>query len=262
MLESLRPVSENHSISRTVASIFIPQNFLKPQDLFNRLKGNIDYKDYPKKSLTKSTTINFNQGLVDISREQINGFLFESYDELGAINNLLKLENNKENQGIISLENRKYKNWNAFKKKLDKDFNSLGKELDFYVEAISLKYRDEFDWLDKEKKIPVGEIFNIDSELLNKKFLSSDNGTLVLVSQSTNEDGIMTEERTEISFNKNLRKIIVEHTYATRFLELVSYQNITKKQVFSEKYNLAHDENKRMLKDILTIETQTKINLK
>jgi uncharacterized protein (TIGR04255 family) len=262
MLEFLKPISENHSISRAIASVFIPQAFLKPQDIFEKTKDVIGFKSYPKKGMLKATTINIKNNNLGISNEQIKGFIFESYDDEGSINNVFKLENSKENQSILSLENRKYKNWNTFKVQLDSDLNSFSGINDFYVEAISLNYRDEFIWMDRDSSIPVAEIFNNDSELLNKKFLSSKNGTLILISQGNDENGFVYEERTEISFNNDIKRIIIDHQYVQRFGNIELFSILNKNKSFSLLYNKAHTENKKILKDILTVNSQNLIKLK
>lgn len=262
MLEFLRPISENHSISRAVASVFIPQAFLKPQDIFEKTKEIEGFKGYPKKGMLKATTININNNNLGISNEQIKGFIFESYDDKGSINNVFKLENSKENQSILSLENRKYKDWDTFKNQLGSDLNSFSGMNDFYVEAISLNYRDEFIWTDRNSSIPVADIFNIDSELLNKKFLSSKNGTLVLVSQGNEEGGFTYEEKTEISFNNDIKRIIIDHQYAQRFGDIKLFSTLNEHKNFSSLYDSAHLENKKILKDILTVESQNLIKLK
>jgi uncharacterized protein (TIGR04255 family) len=133
---------------------------------------------------------------------------------------------------------------------------------DFYVEAISLNYRDEFIWADRNTPIPVSDIFNIDSELLNKKFLSSKNGTLVLVSQGNEESGLPYEEKTEISFNNDIKRIIIDHQYAKRFDDIKLFSNLNKDKNFSSLYDIAHLENKKILKEILTENSQELIKLK
>jgi uncharacterized protein (TIGR04255 family) len=262
MLKFLKPISENHSISRAVASVFIPQAFLKPQDIFEKTKDVDGFKGYPKKGMMKATTININNNSLGITNEQIKGFIFESYDDKGSINNVFKLENSKENQSILSLENRKYKDWDTFKNQLDSDLNSFSGMNDFYVEAISLNYRDEFIWTDRNSSIPVSEIFNMDSELLNKKFLSSKNGTLVLVSQGKDDNELSFEEKTEISFNNDIKRIIIDHQYAKRFYDIKLFSNLNKDKKFSSLYDVAHLENKKILKDILTVNCQKLIKLK
>lgn len=263
MLEDLKPISGKHSINRVVATVFIPQLFLKPQDIFEKTKNLSGFKDYAKKGLTKATTINIdqNKNTLGISNEQVNGFRFESYDDYGALNNIFKIENNsnKSNQSTISLENRKYSNWLTFRDRIDADFSTFSESNDFYVQAISLNYRDEFIWKGKAG-IPVKEIFNIESELLNKKFLDSKNGTLILISQG-NEKGYFVEEKTEISFNNDLNRIIIDHHYVSKFDDIKLYSKLKEQDGLNELFDTAHRENKTILKDILTPETQEIIKL-
>lgn len=259
MLQKLRPISEKHSIFRSVATLFVPQNFLKPEDIFDKCKDFEGFKLYPKKSLAKPTIININNNSLGISNNEINGFLFENYSEKGSINNIFKLEN-KDNRAIISLETRNYTNWQSFKQSWFTDLINFSQKIEFYVDAISLSYRDEFIWEDPSK-IPVDLIFDVKSELLNKKFIDSRNGSLILISQGSDKKGNSFEERTEISFNNDLKRIVVEHQFATKFN---SFQNIIK-LIESDKldglFDNAHSENKSILKDIFTKEVQEIIDL-
>ncbi len=260
MIEFLKPISEKHSISRVVASVYIPQIFLKPKDVFEKLKEQNVLKEYPKKELLKSTTINFHPTGVGISNDEVGGFVFESYDARGAVKDIFKLENIREKQSVISLENRSYSNWNSFLKKWAKDLGEFSSANDFYVEAIGLNYRDEFLWTSNEHKIAVKEIFNIQSELLNDKFINSRNGTCVLISQN-GEHGEIFEEKTEISFNNDLRRIVVDHQYAHRFEDIQLFKSLKENKGFIELYERAHLGNKNFLKDILTQEVQRLIGL-
>lgn len=260
MLKHLKPISNQHSISKIAATIFIPQIFLKPEDVFEKMKNMDGFNGYQKKNLIKARTININQNNFGISNDKVNGFLFESFDKLGSINNILIAENIKDNQSKVSIENRHYSGWKSFKEKIDEDLQTFCSGYDFYIEAIGLNYRDEFNWEDKNQKIPINEIFNIDSELLNNKFLDSKNGTLILISQG-DLDNDSFEEKTEISFNNDLNRIIIDHHYAIRFRDIKLFSKLNKNSKFSTLYETAHDENKKIMKDILSVETQTLINL-
>jgi len=260
MIDNLIPIAKEHSISRVIASIFIPQSFVKPADVFEKNKDG--FNNYQKKSLINATTINFNNNSVGISQEnEPKGFIFEEYDENGVANNILKLENIRDVKSTISLENRKYLGWKDFKKRLLKDIKELASNNDFYVEAISLTYIDEFIWTNSDKIIDVESIFNDKSELLNPKFLNSNNGTLILISQGKNENYNF-EEKTEISFNNDLKRIVLNHQYAIRLSDLKMFTELTLENEFLSLFDDAHEENKKVLKDLLTIECQKMINLK
>lgn len=260
MLQYLKPVSEKHAIKKVVASVFAPQAFLKPQDIFEKIKALEAYKAYPNKGLLRATTINIEDKNFNIVDNANKGFMLESYDEKGAVDYIFRLENLSDNQAKISLENRKYISWSTFKTKLTADFEVFSTVADFYVQAISLNFRDEFIWTSKEENIKVKKIFNVSSDLINKKFLNSKNGTCIIVSQGDEDKKVTFEEKIEVSFNNDMKRIAIDYQYAKIFKDIKRFSELDKNS-FSEYYNHAHAKNKDLLKDVLAKETQELINL-
>lgn len=260
MLQYLKPVSESHSIKNVVASVFTPQAFLKPQDIFEKVKTLGGYKSYPNKGLTRATTINIDNRGFGIIDDANKGFILESYDEKGAVNHVFRLENISENQAKISLENRKYTSWSTFKDKLKADFITFSEVADFYVQAISLNFRNEFIWTSKEENIKVKDIFNVTSVLINEKFINSKNGTCIIVSQGDENEKVNFEEKIEISFNNDVKRIAIDYHYAQIFKEIKLFSELDK-DTFSGYYDKAHAKNKDLLKDVLSKNTQILINL-
>lgn len=260
MLNDLKPISENHSIKWMEAAIFTPQSFITPQDVFEKVRVLSGFTTYPSKKLIKPTTININREGLNISNQNIAGFAFESYKDTGDLEYFFKVENFKENRAKISLENHSYRDWRSFKKQLDANLITFSGKYDFYPQAISLSYQDEFLWQAKEKNIPVKSIFNINAELLNNKFFNSTNGSCIILSQGR-EEGNDYEERIEISFNNEVNRIVINHRYTQVLDELILFSE-QKTKPFSTSFNKAHQKNKKILGDILTQETQHLINLK
>ncbi len=260
MVEGLIPASGKHSITRVVATIFVPQTFLKPEDAFGKVKDLKEFSKYQKKTIIKPTTISIKNNSFGVTSNEIAGFLFEEYDESGRLKNILKLENIRENQSVITIENRVYKDWNHFKKRLIEDVKSLSGKIDIYIDAISLTYVDEFRWINAGK-INVDSIFNTESELLNKKFRDSKNGTLILISQGSNEETNF-EEKTEISFNNDVKRVAMSHQYAIKLNGLELFNGLEKSGDFENYYDESHNANKQILFDILTENCQKLINLK
>ena len=264
MKNNLIPYKGKHSISKITASIIVPQSFLKPEDLFQKINSQEKFNNYQKKGLLKATTFNINNIKnkdFDLSNEETTGFIFEMYNKTGTLQNIFKLENRKENQSLISFETREYNNWNDFKAEIDKNYSEFSDLFEFYIKAIFLNYKDEFKW-NSDEEIPTKKIFNIDSELLNNKFLTSKNGSLLLMSQDTSDKPYPSEERTEISFNNDIKRIVIDHQYANSFKDYMSFNKMTEETNFSTFFEKAHSSNKEMLKDILTEKTQYLIGLK
>ena len=260
MLEGLMPASGKHSITRVIATLFVPQTFLKPKIVFEKVKDLESFSTYQKKTLIKPTKISIKDGSVGITSNEISGFVFEEYDKTGRLKNALKLENVNENQSIITLENRVYTNWSDFKAKLVKDVQGLSEKIEIYIDAVSLTYVDEFIW-NKNETIDVNSIFNADSSLLNTKFKTSKNGTLILVTQGNN-DSFNYEEKTEVSFNNDVKRIAMSHQFAVKLSSLELFNNLNSEGKFDFFYEEAHKANKEVLRDVFSKDCQKLIDLK
>jgi uncharacterized protein (TIGR04255 family) len=261
-IEGLVPASGKHAITKVIATIFIPQAFLKPENIFERVKDLDDFKVYQKKSKLRPTTISINNNMPRVQKNSVTGIVFEQYGEDGKLLNSLTINNIKENsQAIIAFENRSYPDWELFFKRFVKDINCLASSFDIYTNAISLAYVDEFIW-NKAEMINIDDIFNKKSELLNKKFRESKNASLVMSSQGEiNDSSNNYEEKTEIAFNNDLKRIVIHHHYAIMLNDIELYENSENKELFRSYYDIAHDNNKMVLKDILSKESCELINL-
>ena len=131
-----------------------------------------------------------------------------------------------------------------------------------YINAVSFTYLDEFDW-QGESKIPVDEIFNSESELINLKFLESRNGILVLISQGLIEgEGLITEEKIELSFNNDLRKVQISHQFLVKFKSPFRVLEIEEAQALDKYFNIVHKGHKSFLDQLLTDDCKELINFK
>lgn len=254
------PISGKHSISKVIANIFLPQGIIRPDNLFNKLQEKNALNSYQKKGISRSQTINFNQNILNISDNEISGFVCEEFSPIGKSINVLKVENvNGNSKSQINFECREYDRWQPFRERFYKDVNEIAKDYQLFVEAISLNYVDEFIWNSPEN-IPIKEIFDEHSEFLNSSFYKSHNGTIVLISQSAMTDiKPLKEEKIEILFNNDIKRVIVNHTVAIkpRDIKIFTEEFETLSSYFEE----AHSINKDLLKNILTQKTQNIIGL-
>lgn len=249
----LIPFSNKHSISKVVANVIIPQNIIKPELLFGKIKTADCFKHYQRKNLNRLNTINIHTDGLTLEDKQITGFFFEEFDENGQSIGILKIEN-LGNKAQINFENRNYTSWTDFKNRLFNEIKCLSQFYDIFIEAITLTYVDEFGWK-SEEKIDVKQVFNQNSKVLNEKFMTSFNGSLVLVSQSesTKETNVLfSEERTEVLFNNQVKRIAINHTFAFRFNDSLAYEIESNVSSLKSNFDIAHDNNKKVLKDILS----------
>ncbi len=257
----LTPISGNHSISRVIAQFFLAQSFAKPEFILNKINSNNKLTSYQKKGVLSSKTINIANNSLNVSDHSNNGFLFEEFGVNGKSVNVLKVENTNNNKASISIENRKYSDWLTFKEKFIKDVGDLSDMFDVYIEAIGLTYIDEFIW-NSDEVIDIKSIFNVASDLINKKFIESYNGTIISVSQSGHMSAAdFVEEKTEIAFNNTSKRIVINHTYAMKLSDIMVFSRTENVEDFIGYFDKAHLANKNILKDILTEEVKEKISL-
>lgn len=261
MLDNLYPILGKHSVNRSKITLYLPQEVIKPEKLFDKINHDEYFsKKYQRRSLRFSKVINFKSenNLIsineDVKKDNVIGFSFEEFNENGELENILVLQN-ENNKSVISFETRKYIRWKIFFDRFYEDLKLLIDNYEFYFEALSLTYIDEFIWKSDEI-IPVKEIFETNSELINSKFLKSRNGTIVLFSQSEENN---LEEKTEISFNNDLKRIQVIHQHATNFKDLLDSKLL--KENILDILNIAHISNKETLNGLFTNEVKVKINL-
>lgn len=262
MVEYLRAISKKHSIGKVKASIFLPQSIIRPDELFQELKGEHNFIRYQKKTLKKSRTIGIDFQNIDFSKtseeEKVDGFIFEEYNDEGLLINFLSLENDQ-NRSVLTFECRAYTGWKDFFSRFKEDIGFMSIFLKMYVEILSLTYIDEFLWM-HPSNVPVEKIFDINSDLINNKFLKSENGSIILLSQNTEQKS---EERTEIAFSNRLKRVSINHQYVEKLNthNLSSVQELIANNIFDEKFNAAHDSNKIMLNNLLSQEVKQKIGL-
>lgn len=258
MLSNLIPISDEHSIAKVRAMFFVPQPLVKPADIFKKINSAGRFESFARKGMINSKHIEFSNQDTNI-RDHESGFVFEEFNKTGSLKSFIRVENIKENQSLITFESREYSDWTTFKSVLKYNIQMLSINHDFYINAVSLDYQDEFLWKGSNE-IEVQKIFNADSELLNKKFLQSKNGSLILISQDTTGD-LQNEEKTELSFNNNVKRIVINHQYAVR-TSAILLKDFIDSTNFDSCFDKAHDENKNILESVLSEKTQILIGLK
>jgi uncharacterized protein (TIGR04255 family) len=263
MLDNLVPVSKQHSIGRVAATVHLAQSVLKVDKVFNKLNEDpkIAFK-YPRRNISYLQSINLsaNPQIVNMptNNKVMNGFLFENFDAAGRLKGIFRLLN-KDNKASITYETRIYVNWSTFYNEFLEEVKNFASAYPFYISAISLNYVDDFTWTSKEK-IPVKEIFNPFTTLLNSKFLESDNSNLsFLIQNDQNSENI--EEKIDVTFSNKVKKIVINHQYAKQIDNLEYSEEIFEKGNFGKYFDIAHDANKEILRDILSVDVQKKIGL-
>lgn len=255
-MNSLKPISGNHSISRVIAGVHLPQPILKPELIFDKIvNDNSKFISYQKKSKTYLRKINFSK-IGDFEQERIiNGFLFEKYDSQGTLENIFKLVNNDTDSTIIQ-ENKKYSNWSNFIDSFLTNLEELEKFSNLIYKSLSLTYVDEFIW-SSEESIDLDKVFSKNSEYLSNVFFKTKNITFTINLQDF-INGKVIEEKIDITFSNIYKNIKIIHQYAFGSEEL----KLMDKTFITNQFDKAHTKNKEILKSLLKEDVIQLIHLK
>lgn len=255
------PISGKHAISKVLAVLHLPQEVLTLQNLFNQLNEDLNLKkEYQKRSLTTSKSIQIGNKGINVTDEILNGFLFEEFSENGLTKSVLKFENflnNKKAQ--LTFECNVYDRWNGFIEKLMKDVSVVNEYSPLLVEALSLMYVDEFEWISEEnEEINLELLFEFKDDKSLSKLKGSYNGGISIFSQDQfqpSED--RSEERTEIYVNKDINRVSIVHTCAVLFPNIRQFD----KSEIKQKFDLEHEKNKKVLKELFIESVQRQVGL-
>lgn len=249
--EYLKPVAKNHSVTRVIATCFLPQQVVDFDDLRNQLDALEIFKKYNRKSTqtTNMLQLNLAQGIMDkpVAQGKPSGLIMESFDQ-GKVQYVLQILN-ENNKAMISFEARVYDRWANFYEVFKTDLNAILETYPYYVEAVGLSYVDQFAWTHKDQAIPVREIFNPESELLNQKFLNSTNGSIVMVSQ---DQDLKNEEQVNISFNNLFKRVNINYQCTIGFKPYIQAGKILNENALDNHFDQAHESNKGMLRNLLS----------
>ncbi|MGG5616999.1 hypothetical protein ACPDHD_11840 [Myroides odoratimimus] len=258
----LEPLRDKNSIDRVTTNFFIAQRFPKPDHLLDKLANSEYFRKYTKKTIKKSDNIDVRDNSVNINTDVVDGFYMEEFDSFGRLDNLFLLQV-EPNRTRITIENRHYSGWTDYIDMVYSDLFHFQKEtkIDLYLQGIQLSYIDEFNWTNEKTNIECKDVFRKDSDLLSKSFLKAHNGASISMSQHKKEDFI-NEQKVEIVLNNDVRKIVINFIEAFQFNDLKIIENSEQMRTpFKELLDKAHDNNKLILKEILTDSNLQKINL-
>ena len=124
MLNNLQPILGGHSVNRSTISLYLPQEVIKPEKLFDKINKDEHFSaKYQRRNLIFSRVISIKNeknalSIIDEkSNENVVGFIFEQFNIEGEVENILTLQNDN-NKTLISFETRKYIRWENFLNKI------------------------------------------------------------------------------------------------------------------------------------------------
>lgn len=263
---NVRPVNEGHSIKEAVISTFLAAPIIKPER-FHELINN-QFRD----TFHQFETINQFQfqirnqnGLIENSGTQVlnnRGFKFSAFNN-GKLQKVLQAVN-EETRSHISYHSLDYKRWNGF---FNDYVNYIKTILNFhpniFINAISLHYIDEFDWIDP-KLSDLEDMFDRGCSYISPQFFNSLRTTNILTMERTKQNDPKGKylDRIEIKVEPNIRpSILISHNVTEPLPEPIELSSFIDTEQFNETMMAAHLHNKNILNCLLKKNIKDLINL-
>ncbi|NDP20722.1 MAG: TIGR04255 family protein [Paludibacter sp.] len=259
MLQNLLPISDKHSIKEAVFSVFLASKIMKPKE-FKQLLITDFVSDFQQFEPLTQMQFKFEQQNLSVNQVDDAGFKFVKYQD-GNIAEVLQGMNN-ENQYFFSSHIFKYNTWQEFKDKFIKYLKTLSTfQPGSYVQAYSLLYMDEFNW-DNKNEYNSSIVFNKDSEFLPKDFFNSSN-IVYNINLEKNNDGKSYSDLLSINISDKLiyKNIIVVHNQTFALSDTIKLDDLLVSHELETNLESAHKQNKKLLKNILTIDVCNLINI-
>lgn len=270
-IKNLIPFTKNHSLSEAIFTIFLAEPIIKPEKFEELiLTGNFKNTFHEfKRGIKHDLNFTFSEKntTYQLNNSEITGFTFEKFE-------LDKLEwaiiGQNEPYPHIAIHCLNYIRWANFIESTIPLLKTLGSfdSKGLKVKAFGLNNIDQFNWVGT--KFPrIKRIFNENSEYLPKKFFEAQgdfNFTLNQnISTSSDKTSLKYVERLDV-FAKSIAEgninlgiihnVIRELDELTDLLELIEDNNM-----FLQPINWAHQQNKTVLKELLTEPVKNLIKL-
>ncbi len=258
----IHTISDNHAIKEAVISFGIMPQIIDPSSYKELLDDGGKLSGlYHKFEPVKLQEVRINTGLNSTTIEKIRdaGFKMISFHN-GKTSDIIQGLIQNPRQSAFTFNTVNYRGWTKFR---DSSLNSAKiiaeyKKL-YKVKNLSLMFIDEFYF--EEDKYDAKLLFNLDSKNLPRGIEDS-----VFVDYHFNlrrqHDGKDYLENVSVKvFDDNHRKTIRIVGNITFPINLLPFENVLSSHELIQLLDYCYDENKKMLKDILSEDISKKINL-
>jgi len=262
--QKIKPINEKHSIKEAVLSVFIENQIIKPERFRGLLDKELkdDYQHFNVVSNLKFTIKQNNSGIVPASNSETIGFRFSAFKN-GKLDRIFQAIN-EENRNAISFHCLNYTRWADFFMEFKNLMRSLASfQPGYFVNAISLHYIDQFEWLDDSIAIDPALIFKKETDYLPAEFFRSSKTQFLIVTEKDfiNPFSPKVYDRIEIVVSANDRPIItISHNVTVPLSELIDLSSIAD-SYNEELFANVHKRNKEFLRNILNLDICSMIKI-
>ena len=257
---NIQSIKEGHSVKEAVVFFSVTPSIPNPKS-YKKLveEGESLHGKFQRYEPVKNFTVNFNQQTAEtaIESSQDSGFKFLSFTN-GELSFLIQ-GINQFDKGMFTFNTLRYEHWDVFLNQVRENAKIIvSYHPDFLVKSFGLLYIDEFKAINPNE-FKNSQIFNLKSEFVPRTISSSNLLDYNLNFRKEDAGRQWAENLTvNIDNNKKIITIFNNVTFAivpTSFLQLVDSPDL------GEFLGFAHNENKKLLKDLLNIEVCKMIGL-
>lgn len=261
-IDFFKPCQEQHSIKEAVLTVFLQNPIIKPSSFKKLLEADEFKQNFQEFQILKQVKVMVQSGgenkapNIDHNTVDDKGFVFNQFKGVEKIAVLQGL--NDISRRFFSFHHFRYENWGSFVSDFKAYLTALNSfQKGIYVVGYGLHYIDEFTW-ELSEALPVREVFNEKSSILPPVFFSSDFQQYAIVNKS-NENVLDRLEIIKVESN-GLTRVSISHSISELCRETIALDHLLNDNLTSV-WESSHQENKNLLKQILSQTVLEKINL-
>lgn len=265
LTDQIRPISGTHSIKEVVASVILATPIIKPERFKKLIDLNLKDKFHQFEVAERwGGEASIQDGKFQVTSPELEenvGFRFLSYE--GGERKSILAGINEEKRSYIAYHAFSYQDWKSFYNEYTYCLEALNEQhsSELFIRAFNLQYVDQFQWVDKKNQIDANVLFNNGCKYLPTMFFESKMIDYKMVANNE-EDGVAFLDRLEIKIVSKFNPIIqITHSYVQPLTETSDFKKLVDEGNFKKSMDFAHNHNKSILSDILTVPAKQMICL-
>jgi uncharacterized protein (TIGR04255 family) len=261
----IKPVNKNHSIKEVVITVFLSNKIDDPQSFETLLESEFSliFNDFKViKQFQISLPSDYENAATKLSKSDNIGFRFLNEQDT-SVKQVMQGINESE-RTFLSFHSLDYTRWAHFFELYMQCIKTIAlKHQEFQIEAFSLHYIDEFIW-ESDELLNLELIFKTPNDYLPVSFFNKSHPQINLkfTNEISNLNDVVYVDMLNISVIPTKRPIIqISHNGIYQLNTPIDINNFLNQKAFNERLVMAHNHNKDVLNELLTIDIKKLIQL-
>ncbi len=270
-LKNLQPIAGKHAIQEVVFTLHLDKGTpLEKSDVFKSIHKGKFKKDFPKFAMLFQKSFHFKDDMPQVSNTVEGGFSFEQYFQDGRLRYRVRAQKSGNEDGEnswIAVNILDYDRWKpASGMAYDWLRKVAVKQKGLNAAAITLQYIDILNWND-DGMLPYDAIFNTGTIYLPPKFSGNAAKWHASFAYEEKRDNYNKTNKLSVTTVPNAKlgsRIVIDNPLTIVFEKPVNINKglAARTGELVESFQGLHDQNKQILKDVLSKEVCSIIGLK